>query len=93
MNAIVVIISFSVLNARNRKGFRLYPYEVGICEKEGYEIFPEYEVETENGKIRIDILGVKGKEKIAVECGTLSNPSNRLEILSQSFESYLDSIF
>lgn len=64
---------------------QLMNYAIKMLSKDGYEVYPEFEFVKGKQSIRIDILGVKGKEKVAVECGTLSIP-DKLEILAKGFD-------
>jgi hypothetical protein len=59
-------------------------YARKMLEKKGYQTCLEYTV---HGKrtMRIDVVGFKGNERIAVECGTLSIPNKLNLILDSGF--------
>ena len=61
---------------------QLMNYAIRMLMEKGFEVFPEYKLKRK-GKGRaliIDLVGVKGKEKVAVECGTLSR-TDKLNII------------
>jgi hypothetical protein len=64
---------------------QLKRYAKELLEKEGYRVLEEFGERIRNHRVIIDVVGIKERERIAIECGTLSR-EDKLELLSKGFD-------